>query len=98
MSELNWQRPANVVLSSGHAAFLDPEVNKAIKKVLNEWGKYLEVNESHNALNVALKYTDDSCDSLQNQQRLWEITNSGGLAKRAEAILWKLPMLHTRLP
>ena len=29
---------------SGHAAFLDPEVNKAIKKVLNEWGKYLMVS------------------------------------------------------
>ena len=29
--------------SSGHAAFLDPDVNKALKKVLNEWGKYLLV-------------------------------------------------------
>lgn len=28
---------------SGYAAFLDPDVNKAIKKVLNEWGKFLEV-------------------------------------------------------
>lgn len=30
---------------SGHAAFLDPDVNKALKKVLNEWGKYLQVSE-----------------------------------------------------
>lgn len=29
--------------ASGHAAFLDPDVNKALKKVLNEWGKYLQV-------------------------------------------------------
>ncbi|KAH0497659.1 hypothetical protein TgHK011_004948 [Trichoderma gracile] len=36
--------------ASGHAAFLDPEVNKAIKKVLNEWGKYLESPESAEAL------------------------------------------------
>lgn len=26
---------------SGHAAFIDPEVNKMLKKVLNEWGKFL---------------------------------------------------------
>ena len=26
---------------SGHAAFLDPEVNKMLKKILNEWGKFL---------------------------------------------------------
>lgn len=30
-------------LHSGYAAFLDPDVNKALKKVLNEWGKFLEV-------------------------------------------------------
>lgn len=28
---------------SGHAAFLDTEVNKMLKKVLNEWGKFLKV-------------------------------------------------------
>ncbi|KAI5468024.1 Phophatidylserine decarboxylase-domain-containing protein [Mariannaea sp. PMI_226] len=27
---------------SGHAAFLDPDVNRVIKKMLNEWGKYLQ--------------------------------------------------------
>lgn len=26
---------------SGHAAFLDPEVNVILKKILNEWGKFL---------------------------------------------------------
>ncbi|KAL7933852.1 Phophatidylserine decarboxylase domain-containing protein [Trichoderma chlorosporum] len=36
--------------ASGHAAFLDPDVNKAIKKVLNEWGKFLETPESAEAL------------------------------------------------
>lgn len=30
---------------SGHAAFLDPDVNKMLKKVLNEWGKYLQVRQ-----------------------------------------------------
>lgn len=28
---------------SGHAAFLDPEVNRMLKKILNEWGRYLKV-------------------------------------------------------
>ncbi|KAI8821657.1 Phophatidylserine decarboxylase-domain-containing protein [Fimicolochytrium jonesii] len=31
---------------SGYAAFLDPEVNKMLKKVLNEWGRYLTTEES----------------------------------------------------
>ncbi|KAJ3188948.1 hypothetical protein HDU85_004664 [Gaertneriomyces sp. JEL0708] len=31
---------------SGYAAFLDPEVNKMLKKVLNEWGRYLTTAES----------------------------------------------------
>ena len=28
---------------SGHAAFLDPDVNRMLKKVLNKWGEYLKV-------------------------------------------------------
>lgn len=28
---------------SGHAAFLDPDVNRMLKKILNQWGKYLKV-------------------------------------------------------
>ncbi|KAM3449910.1 hypothetical protein MY3296_006520 [Beauveria thailandica] len=35
---------------SGHAAFLDPDVNKALKKVLNEWGKYLQTPASASVL------------------------------------------------
>ncbi|KAL2211850.1 hypothetical protein CC79DRAFT_1267631 [Sarocladium strictum] len=35
---------------SGHAAFLDPDVNKALKKVLNEWGKFLLTPESASVL------------------------------------------------
>ncbi|RDW75854.1 phosphatidylserine decarboxylase family protein [Coleophoma crateriformis] len=35
---------------SGHAAFLDPEVNAMVKKVLNEWGKYLKSPESAKVL------------------------------------------------
>ncbi|KAJ6520817.1 phosphatidylserine decarboxylase family protein [Mycena vulgaris] len=31
---------------SGHAAFLDPDVNKMLKKVLNEWGKFLKSPKS----------------------------------------------------
>ncbi|KAK4192314.1 Phophatidylserine decarboxylase-domain-containing protein [Podospora australis] len=35
---------------SGHAAFLDPEVNAMLKKVLNEWGRYLKSPESAKVL------------------------------------------------
>ncbi|KAJ7203508.1 phosphatidylserine decarboxylase family protein [Mycena pura] len=35
---------------SGHAAFLDPDVNKMLKKVLNEWGKFLKSPESASVL------------------------------------------------
>ncbi|KAI0017805.1 Phophatidylserine decarboxylase-domain-containing protein [Xylariomycetidae sp. FL0641] len=35
---------------SGHAAFLDPDVNKMLKKVLNEWGKYLKSPASAHVL------------------------------------------------
>jgi phosphatidylserine decarboxylase len=37
--------------ASGHAAFLDPEVNKHLKKILNEWGKFLQSPESAAVLN-----------------------------------------------
>ncbi|KOS17012.1 Phosphatidylserine decarboxylase proenzyme 3 [Escovopsis weberi] len=36
--------------ASGHAAFLDPDVNKALKKILNEWGKFLQTPESAEVL------------------------------------------------
>ncbi|KAI1445063.1 Phophatidylserine decarboxylase-domain-containing protein [Annulohypoxylon stygium] len=35
---------------SGHAAFLDPEVNKMIKKILNEWGRFLKSPKSAEVL------------------------------------------------
>ncbi|KAK4154324.1 hypothetical protein C8A00DRAFT_42911 [Chaetomidium leptoderma] len=35
---------------SGHAAFLDPDVNCMLKKILNEWGKYLKSPESAEVL------------------------------------------------
>ncbi|KAK4178570.1 Phophatidylserine decarboxylase-domain-containing protein [Triangularia setosa] len=35
---------------SGHAAFLDPDVNKMLKKILNEWGKFLKTSESASVL------------------------------------------------
>lgn len=35
---------------SGHAAFLDPDVNRMLKKVLNEWGKYLQTPASAEVL------------------------------------------------
>lgn len=35
---------------SGFAAFLDPDINAAIKDILNAWGKYLQSPESVNVL------------------------------------------------
>lgn len=35
---------------SGYAAFLDPEVNRMLKKILNEWGKFLQTPESAKVL------------------------------------------------
>ena len=35
---------------SGHAAFLDPEVNRMLKRALNEWGKFLTTPESAKVL------------------------------------------------
>ncbi|KAI0199430.1 Phophatidylserine decarboxylase-domain-containing protein [Astrocystis sublimbata] len=35
---------------SGHAAFLDPEVNKMVKKILMEWGRFLQSPQSAEVL------------------------------------------------
>jgi len=49
--------PINVVLDwpmgtpSGYAAFLDPEINAMLKKVLNAWGDFLRSPASANVLN-----------------------------------------------
>lgn len=37
--------------ASGYAAFLDPEVNQHLKKILNEWGKFLMSPKSAEVLN-----------------------------------------------
>jgi phosphatidylserine decarboxylase len=53
-SALDLNTPARIPTaanrSSGHAAFLDPDVNRGIKKVLNQWGKYLLTPESAEVL------------------------------------------------
>ena len=49
--------PINAVLDwpmgtpSGYAAFLDPEINAMLKKVLNAWGEFLKSPESAKVLN-----------------------------------------------
>ncbi len=35
---------------SGHAAFLDADVNRMLKKVLNQWGRYLQTPDSARVL------------------------------------------------
>lgn len=42
---------------SGHAAFLDPQVNAMMKKVLNEWGKFLQVRTINPFLPLSAKTT-----------------------------------------
>ncbi|KAK5661786.1 hypothetical protein OQA88_9887 [Cercophora sp. LCS_1] len=37
---------------SGHAAFLDPDVNKCLKRVLNAWGEYLKTPASASVLSA----------------------------------------------
>lgn len=51
--------PINAVLDwpmgtpSGYAAFLDPEINKMIKKILNVWGEFLRSPASADVLNAS---------------------------------------------
>ncbi|KAI1194515.1 Phophatidylserine decarboxylase-domain-containing protein [Nemania serpens] len=56
---------------SGHAAFLDPQVNKMLKKVLNEWGRFLKSPESAEVL------TTDRTGwfSQHSQSDLMEVAN-----------------------
>lgn len=49
-------------MSSGHAAFLDPDVNRKIKDVLNEWGRFLQVY-SQRPVNHAEKQETNRLDS-----------------------------------
>ncbi|KAI0117951.1 Phophatidylserine decarboxylase-domain-containing protein [Nemania sp. FL0031] len=57
---------------SGHAAFLDPDVNKMIKKILNEWGKFLKSPQSAEVL------TTDGTGwfSQHGQKDLMEVANT----------------------
>lgn len=65
---------------SGHAAFLDPDVNRMLKKVLNEWGKYLQVSLIQAPLSSLLGYhtladhffqTPESADVLSDHHLGW---------------------------
>ncbi|KAK1829351.1 Phophatidylserine decarboxylase-domain-containing protein [Podospora conica] len=42
---------------SGHAAFLDPEVNRALKRVLNAWGEFLKVWQTPESASVLGDHT-----------------------------------------
>jgi phosphatidylserine decarboxylase len=53
---------------SGHAAFLDPDVNRMLKKILNEWGKYLKVCFDLLLKHRLLEYAADHC-SHRSQQK-----------------------------
>jgi len=85
---------------SGHAAFLDPDVNRMLKKVLNEWGKYLEASEPRPRARVrARARTTDflSWNPNRRQSRptcLATMTPVGSV-KSATRISWPLPTLRT---
>ncbi|KAI0517434.1 Phophatidylserine decarboxylase-domain-containing protein [Xylaria bambusicola] len=57
---------------SGHAAFLDPDVNKMLKKILNEWGKFLQTPESA----VALSTETTGWFSDHGRKDLMEVANA----------------------
>ncbi|OJJ96181.1 hypothetical protein ASPACDRAFT_125678 [Aspergillus aculeatus ATCC 16872] len=72
--------PINAVLDwpmgtpSGYAAFLDPDVNRMLKKVLNAWGDFLRSPESASVL-------DDSANGWfgeTGKSDLVEVANLGG--------------------
>lgn len=77
---------------SGHAAFLDPDVNRMLKKVLNVWGQYLQVS------NLALftlfsprpsasiqSITDIHHPRVLNPPRSWATNVLDGLASTQRA-------------
>ncbi|KAI1817206.1 Phophatidylserine decarboxylase-domain-containing protein [Poronia punctata] len=57
---------------SGHAAFLDPEVNKMLKRVLNEWGKLLKSPKSAEVLGTH----KEGWFSEHGQRDLMEVANT----------------------
>ncbi|KAJ3567913.1 hypothetical protein NPX13_g6600 [Xylaria arbuscula] len=58
---------------SGHAAFLDPDVNKMLKKILNEWGKFLKSPES---AELALSTEASGWFSDHGRKDLMEVANA----------------------
>ncbi|OQV02280.1 hypothetical protein CLAIMM_07505 isoform 2 [Cladophialophora immunda] len=60
--------------ASGYAAFLDPDVNKMLKKVLNAWGDYLRSPESAKVLE---KDAEGSWFGRHGQQELTTTANLG---------------------
>ncbi|KAI0439920.1 Phophatidylserine decarboxylase-domain-containing protein [Xylaria telfairii] len=57
---------------SGHAAFLDPDVNNMIKKVLNEWGRFLKSPKSAEVLTTA----NTGWFSTHGKKDLMEVANT----------------------
>ncbi|KAJ6781025.1 hypothetical protein PWT90_04927 [Aphanocladium album] len=47
---------ASVILNSGHAAFSDPEVNRLLKGILNEWTAFLKSSDSQVYLKNGSEY------------------------------------------
>merc|ERR1711967_206207 len=67
---------------SGFAAFLDPDVNKMLKKVLNAWGEYLTSPESASVL-------DDSSSGWFGEtgaKDLTAVANVGSTSYRFEEL------------
>lgn len=60
---------------SGHAAFLDPDVNRMLKKVLNEWGKYLQVSSArvrpNSQVSSSSSQTPESAEVLGDHHLGW---------------------------
>lgn len=70
--------PINAVLNwsmgtpSGYAAFLDPEINAMLKKVLNAWGEFLRSPASANVLNKTSQgwFGETGCRDLTAAARI----------------------------
>ena len=58
--------------ASGYAAFLDPEVNAHLKKILNEWEKFLQTSESAKVLGEH----DEGWFGRTGQGDLMEVANA----------------------
>lgn len=79
---------------SGHAAFLDPDVNRMLKKILNEWGKYLKV--SYCRLLAWLLNSMADWRRPLSRQRCWATTELDGSARWATKTSCRSPTLPTR--